>query len=97
MADSTDASITAKKLSADEFQIKIEEQPSSQETTTNESTYSLNVYGMNIKPKCILIWLMVIITCINMCLFPSSIISTGAIIFANRTQLPYPPTVNIPL
>ena len=32
MADSTDASITAKKLSADEFQIKIEEQPSSQET-----------------------------------------------------------------
>lgn len=95
MTDITDATITATNLKTDELQIKIEEAPLANEIKHSESTYSLNVYGMKLKPKCILLWLMVIITCINMCLFPTSIISTGSLMLLNRTQISYPPTINI--
>ena len=96
MTDIPEGRITATKLRADDLQIKLEEPHSVIESKPAETTNSLRVYQMNSRPQRILLWLMVIITLLNMCFFSSGIISTGAMMFANFTRVYYPPTIAVP-
>ena len=93
MADIKDGSITASKLRADELQIKLDEPVSPTEAKPAETTNNLRVYQMNSRPQRILLWLMVIITLLNMGIFSSGIISSGAMMFANFTKIYYQPSI----
>ena len=96
MTDIPEGRITATKLRADDLQIKLEEPHCVVETKPAETSNSLRVYQMNSRPQRILLWLMVIITLMNMCFFSSGIISTGAMMFANYTRVYYPQTIPVP-
>ena len=95
MTDIPEGSITASKLRADELQIKLDEPLSAVEAKPTETTNNLRVFKMNSRPQRILLWLIVIITLLNMCFFSSSILTTGAMIFGNNTRIYDPPTLQI--
>ena len=93
MTDINDGSITASKLRADELQIKLEEPLGAVEAMPTETTNNLRVFQMNSRPQRILLWLMVIITLLNMGIFSSGIISSGTMMFANFTRIYYQPSI----
>jgi hypothetical protein len=96
MTDINDGSITASKLKADELQIKLDEQVSPAETKPAETTNNLRVYQMNSKPQRILLWLIVIMTLLNISIFSSGIKCSGAILFVNLTRNNYSLNIAVP-
>lgn len=78
MTDIPEGSITPSKLRADAVQIKLDEPLSAVDAKPTEKTNKLRVFKMNSRPQFILLWLILIITVLNMCVFSSSILNTGA-------------------